>query len=91
MENYRSPSGAGGSSSGGMGQRSGPPLAPSLHSSGSASQRRIPQMLLPKKTNMLGMTSSKFFIHDHIPAYKAESPHFKNMIAAAQETGTYNF
>lgn len=61
---------------------------PSYYKSVGSRQKRIKNMFTkegPKHT--LGGLISRFFIYDNVPANKAKSHHFKNMIVAAQQTG----
>lgn len=68
-----------------------PPAAPSLYKSASAKQTKIDEIVDPKKRTWLGRHITKFFVHQHVPASKAASHEFKNMIASAQDLGNPQF
>ena len=55
-----------------------------------AKQRTLKGMLKGGREK-LGKAISKFFIYDAVPAHKAKSPHFKNMIVEAQRGGIFIF
>ena len=63
------------------------PLAPSLYKSPSSRQRRIKDMLSGDVKKTMGRLISKFFIYDNVAANKADSHHFKNMVAGIQAAG----
>lgn len=64
-----------------------PPAAPSLYKSPSSRQPRVDEVVDPKKKTWLGRSITKFFVHQHVPASKADSHEFKNMIVTAQNLG----
>ena len=68
-----------------------PPAALSLYKSASAKQTKIDEMVDPKKRTWLGRHITKFFVYQHVPARKAASHEFKNMIASAQDLGNPQF
>jgi len=78
--------GPGGSSAEPRLQRSSS-LAPSLYKSPSSRQQRVDVMSIPGYAMKLGRNICKFFVHEHIPASKADSHHFRNMMQSAQEFG----
>ncbi|CAL2276801.1 unnamed protein product [Prunus armeniaca] len=62
------------------------PPVPMPHKNTRAKQRTIKGMIR-NSAEVLGRYCSKFFILENVAPQKASSPHFKNMIAAAQQAG----
>ncbi|KAM2042761.1 hypothetical protein ACFX16_036419 [Malus domestica] len=65
-----------------------PPIAPSLYKSSNARQKSVWSYF--KEGNVkegMGRLISKFFIYENVPAAKASSHHFKNMVVGCQQAG----
>ncbi|KAM1925520.1 hypothetical protein ACFX13_032793 [Malus domestica] len=65
-----------------------PPIAPSLYKSSNARQKSVWSYF--KGGNVkegMGRLISKFFIYENVPAAKASSHHFKNMVVGCQQAG----
>ncbi|CAL2230049.1 unnamed protein product [Prunus armeniaca] len=62
------------------------PLVPMPHKNTRAKQRTI-KGRIRNSAEVLGRYYSKFFILENVAPQKESSPHFKNMIAAAQQAG----
>ncbi|ONI29470.1 hypothetical protein PRUPE_1G199600 [Prunus persica] len=60
------------------------PLVPMPHKNTTAKQRTIKGMI-KNSVEVLGRYCSKFFILENVAPQNASSPHFKNMIATAQQ------
>lgn len=64
------------------------PLTSSLYKSEKAKQKNVLDMFKGGKIKEgMGRLISRFFIYDNVPANKASSHHFKNMIVGAQKAG----
>ena len=65
-----------------------PPIAPSLYKSSKARQKSVWSYFTGGNVKEgMGRLISKFFIHDNVPAEKASSHHFKNMVLGCQQVG----
>ncbi|XP_048427360.1 uncharacterized protein LOC125471206 isoform X1 [Pyrus x bretschneideri] len=65
-----------------------PPIAPSLYKSSKTCQKSVWSYFTGGNMNEgMGRLISKFFIYENVPAEKASSHHFKNMVLRCQQAG----
>ncbi|KAM2916542.1 hypothetical protein FF1_045441 [Malus domestica] len=65
-----------------------PPIAPSLYKSSNARQKSVWSYFNGGNVKEgMGRLISKFFIYENVPAAKASSHHFKNMVVGCQQAG----
>ena len=65
-----------------------PPIAPSLYKSSKACQKSVWSYFAGGNVKEgMGRLISKFFIYENVPAEKASSHHFLNMVLGCQQAG----